>query len=84
MPCALASILPALVRFRDQTPLKIHDSGQHGQQFASVRCGRVGPYLGQRAQAGIGLIDPHRDRQKVASGSGKPIKARHRHHVAGA
>lgn len=66
----------------DQTTLEIHDAGQYGQHRSSVRRCRIGPRLGQRTQAGSGLLDPHRDRQNVGPGSGKPIKARHRHHVA--
>lgn len=67
----------------DQGSFKIHDASQNGQHLASIRGRRVGPCLGQRPQAGVGLLDPHRDRQKVGPGSGKSIKARHRHHVAG-
>ena len=57
----------------DQGSLEIRDAGEHGQHHAPGRRRRVGPRLGQRAQARASLLDPLRNRQKVGRRSGETV-----------
>ncbi len=68
----------------DQRPLEVGHAGEHGQHHAPGWRRRVGPWLGERAQARAGLLDALGDFQQVAGGAGEPVQARDRHHVAGA
>ena len=67
----------------DQAALELGNAREEGQHHAPGRRRRVGPRLGQRSQAGLGVADPLGYVEKIARRSGEAIKPRHRHHVAG-
>ena len=66
----------------DQAALELGNAGEESQHHAPGRRRRVGPRLGQRSQAGLGLADPLGNIEKIARRSGEAIEPRHRHHVA--
>ena len=67
----------------DQAALELGNAGEESQHHAPGRRRRVGPRLGQRTQAGLGVADPLSNVEKIARRSGEAIKPRHRHHVPG-
>ena len=68
----------------DERALEFGDAGEYGQNHAAGRRGRVGPGLGQRAQARLGLFDQFGDVQQIAGRARQPIEAVHNHHIAAA
>jgi hypothetical protein len=66
----------------DQRPLELGDPGEHGQHHPAGRRGRVGPGLGQRAQAGAALLQQLGDLQQVAGRAGEAVEPGHDDDVA--
>lgn len=52
--------------FHDQGSLEIRHAGEHDEDRATGRSGRVSPRFSQRSQTGPGVLDTFRDVQQVA------------------
>jgi len=68
----------------DERALELGDAGEQGQHHAPGRRRRVGPRLGQAAQAGAGLLDALGNAPQVARAARQAVQPGDCHHVAGA
>jgi len=59
-------------------------AGEYRQHHAAGRRGRIGPGLGERAQARLGLSDQFSDVEQIAGRARQPIETVHNDHVAAA